>query len=99
MLDLLFAIWLAGSSAMAVERTPQAGSPTQEVGRDANNPAAMWYRTPAGQYWEQLLRQPNLKIKDAIRMHRERYPNDGGPGEESEAPPAPSVPQMRGLLR
>jgi hypothetical protein len=52
--------------------------PAQEAGME-EDPVARWHRSPAGQYWRELHDKYPGDFDSIIKLHDERYPDDGGP--------------------
>ena len=77
---------------------PKLYKPAQEA-RMAQDPLETWKRTTeAGHYWVELLakvKSRDMRIDQAVKQHRARFPHDGGP-IRSDRPP--SAADARGLL-
>jgi hypothetical protein len=70
---------------------PKLYKPAQEA-RMAQDPLETWKRsTDAGQYWVELLakvKSRDIRIDQAVKQHRARFPNDGGPIRSDGSPNA-----------
>lgn len=86
---------LAGGAAMAFESTVGGlgglggmKPPAQEA-LSGNNPKEMWFRSEAGQYWQQLhqaARRGEIDPGKILSLFKQRYPNDMGPSSDQPRP-------------
>jgi hypothetical protein len=95
---VLAVFWSGLAMAYDNQRLLRDAPPPAQGMVTAEDPLAMWFRSPAGQYWKELTaarRRGEIATEDTIPLHKQRFPDDGGPSaggpRPSQAGPSPTL--------